>query len=183
MNQRGITLVELLAAVVLGSIVLGGLFQAMISMATSFNQTNGLNQTVVDASDAANSIVAAIRRSASCQVRAGCTVNPGSAIADGSSTRIWLFRDTSGNMVKYANDQGSIVATIGSEESVLAENGSFTLKYFGASRYNANELQEFTPTFQTLKNVIAVEVFVTVTRNGIKETHSTIVRLRNSPST
>ncbi|MEZ0324822.1 MAG: prepilin-type N-terminal cleavage/methylation domain-containing protein [Fimbriimonas sp.] len=181
MRQRGITLMELVLTLVVGTVVLGGLFQALISMSSSFTQTNAINQTVVDASDAANTIAAAIRRSPNCQTRNGCTANPGSAILDGTATTIWLFRDGKGNTVKYSNQLGSIVSTVGSEQNELAETGSFRLRYFGASRYNANELQEFTPTSATFKNVIAIELFVTVTRGRITDTHSTIVRLRNSP--
>ncbi len=183
MKTRGITLMELLVTLVVGTVVLGGLFQALISMSSSFIQTNAINQTVVEASDAANTIAAAIRRSPSCRSRNGCTVNPGSAIADGTSTSIWLFRDGKGNMVKYSNVLGGILSTVGNEQNELAESGSFRLRYFGASRYNANELVEFTPTTATLKNVIAIELFVTVRRGGQTDTHSTIVRLRNSPAT
>ena len=182
MRQRGITLMELVLTLVVGTVVLGGLFQALISMSSSFTQTNAINQTVVDRGRLSHPIRhRAIRRSPNCQTRNGCTANPGSAILDGTATTIWLFRDGKGNTVKYSNQLGSIVSTVGSEQNELAETGSFRLRYFGASRYNANELQEFTPTSATFKNVIAIELFVTVTRGRITDTHSTIVRLRNSP--
>ncbi len=181
MKHRGITTIELLVAAVLASVVMGGLFQAMVSMRNSFSRVSGITQTVVAASDTANTIAGAIRRSSSCRLTSGCNVNPGSAIAEGTPLQIVLFTDTRGNVVKYSNELGGIVSTVAGKQNVLAEDGELRLKYFRASKYNVSELQEFTPTFATLKNVIAVEVSISVSRHGVTDSHPTIVRLRNSP--
>jgi prepilin-type N-terminal cleavage/methylation domain-containing protein len=182
MRSRGMTLIELLVAATVASLIMAGLLQGVISLFSSFTYAMGLNQTVVEAGDTANMVAAAIRKSAPCDPRSGCTVNPGSALAEGSATRVSVFLDSKGTRATFWNNAGQILYQAPNEGiSVAVEEGSFSLKYYQASEYNAADLDEIQPTPSNLKNVIAVQVTVSVFRNGVKDTHSTLVRLRNSP--
>jgi prepilin-type N-terminal cleavage/methylation domain-containing protein len=182
MRRRGMTLVELLMGAVALSVLMVGLLQAVISLFSSFHFALGMNQTVVDAGNTANEIAGAIRRSSVCEPRLGCLSSPGSAILKGTSSSISLFRDSRGDSVTYENKLGQIVWKSGQEESVLADDGALSIRYYRSDRYNASELVEFTPSPATLKNTIAIQLSVTVTGNGVTDTHTTVVRLRNSPA-
>jgi hypothetical protein len=176
------TLIELLVATAITSIVMAGLLQAVISLFSSFSFAMGLNQTVVEAGDTANQIVAAIRRSAPCDPRSSCTENPGSALAEARSDRVTFYVDSRGRKATYWNNAGQILFQAPDQGiSVVAEDGAFALKYYQASDYNSSDLDEFTPTASTLKRVIAVQVSVSTRSNGVQDSYSTMVRLRNSP--
>ena len=56
-----------------------------------------------------------------------------------------------------------------------------TLTFYQAPTYHSSSLTTYTPDNTTVKQLIAVGIATSVTRNGLSGSYSTLVRLRNSP--
>ncbi|RYG24871.1 hypothetical protein EON82_09180 [bacterium] len=183
MRRRGVTLIQLLVGTVLGTVVLGGVlvgFMALWNM-----QKMGLQMPAVqqDARQLALTIASSLRRATLCTSSdSSCVVD--AAAESASSSGITAYRrNTNGSLSKlvYSVSSGNVQVVDAGSTSILAAGGSLTLTFYQAATYHSNSLTTYTPDNTTIKQLIAVGITTSVSRNGLSGSYTTTVRLRNSP--
>jgi hypothetical protein len=148
-------------------------------------QKMGLQMPAVqnDARQLALTIAGALRRATLCTASdSGCVVDAAAESASTSGVTVYR-RETNGSLTKlaYGVSGGNAQVTTGATTSILATGGSMTLTFYQGSTYHSSSLTTFTPDNTTIKQLIAVAITTSVTRNGLSGSYSTLVRLRNSP--
>ena len=183
MRRRGITLIELLVSTAVGLVLMGGV---LVGFTTLWNmQKMGLQMPAIqeDARQLALTLAGSLRRATLCTSSdSGCVVDAAAESATSSGVTVY-YRGTNGSLSKlvYAVSGGNAQLTSGGSTSVLASGGSFTLTFYQGATYHSSRLTTFTPDNTTIKQLIAVGITTSVTRNGMSGSYSTLVRLRNSP--
>lgn len=184
MSRRGTTLIQLLVGVIVVALVMAGFLRAFANawrMQLTSIAVPGLQR---DAKDVAMKIADAARGATLCAATdSGCTVD--APAENASSSAITLYRrNDDGTMTKrtYAVGAGLFTIQIGSAgAATICNSATLTLNFYGAASYNASTLTPFVPTNSTLKTLAAIGIKASVARNGITESYSTLIRLRNSP--
>jgi hypothetical protein len=179
--RRGATLLEVLVVAVLGSVIMGGLLQAVIGLWNSYGFTTGVAAAQRDATEIASQIAAEVRKAAPCVPKSGCGGTRGLVVTFASSTRIGFYSTPSGSTTQYFSQNGNVYRESGGLTNVMEENAGISLQYYQSSSYNVDGLATFTPTAQSYANVVAVQITATVTRNGVTGSDTALVRLRNGP--
>jgi hypothetical protein len=177
------SLIQLLLAGVISTVVLGGI---LVGFMTLWNmQKLGLQMPAVqqDARQLALTLASSLRRATLCTSSdTGCTID--AAAESATSTGITVYRrnsDGSLSKLAYGISNGVAQVTTGSTTNNLALGSSITLTFYQSPTYHSSSLTTYTPDNTTIKQLIAVGITTSVTRNGLSGSYSTLVRLRNSP--
>ncbi|MBS1702588.1 MAG: hypothetical protein JST12_13055 [Armatimonadetes bacterium] len=182
MSRRGTSLIQVLAAVVIMSVLSAGVFQAVVNLVKE-REFSAKNPTIQeDARQMANLLAGAFRRSSLCTSSdSGCTLN--SAVSSFSASGVTIYTRPSSTLVQtaYGITNGSFTKTVGGTSTTLYTDASLNITYYSSNSYNATSMTATAPGSLSGPNLVAVKIQATITRSGFVGTYSTIVRLRNSP--
>ncbi len=189
MNKRsGISLIEALVTCLLLGVVMGGMFQLVVSV----NKANTFTVTMPVVQDEATRIVNLIASDLAtaplCTASSGCTTD--SAIHSAAASSVSMYTAASGARRTYTLENGALKRFIGTATTAdltVNDVSAFALKYCSSTDYNMATIPAVSgwPTSITsganTKQINAISISLTINQGGLKGEYSTIVRLRNSP--
>lgn len=182
MNRRGLTLIEILVALVVSAIVLSGIISVFLSIDKAQKFSMDMPTVQRQAQDVATIVANALRRSTLCTSSdSGCTVN--AAIEGNSASGVTIYSRPSSTLVPvtYAVNSGDFQKTVSGSTTTIYSGVALALTYYSSSTYHANSLVSYTPTSSTTPQLIGVKVVATVTDGSASATYTTVVRLRSGP--
>jgi len=185
MNRRGYTLVELMASLIVFSVVMGALFVTFVSMWNNQAKSIGMPASQQGAEEIVYKLAGAFRAATNCLVTdSGCVT--GTPVQNTTSSGATIYsRNSSGTLVQttygFASGTTNYQMTTGSTTTPLAADATVSITYYTSTTYNATALTSYTPSSTTTNDLIAVLITATVAQNGGNCTYSTFVRLRNGP--
>lgn len=182
MKQRGTTLIQMLAGIVIMGVLSAGVFQALITLVKEreFSTKNPMIQE--DARQMANLLAGAFRRSTLCTGSdSGCTLD--SSVESFTASGVTIYTRPTSTLVETTYDisSGTFRKTIGNTTTNLYTGASLTITYYAAGSYNASTMTATAPGSLSGPSLAAVKIQTSITRNGFTGAYSTMVRLRNSP--
>jgi len=177
-------LIQLLVGVIVSSIVMGLLLQGTVSLWKMQSFGVGMPGVQEDARTVALRLADDLRGADLCVATdSSCTVD--AAIESPAATGVTIYsRNDNGTLseLQYAVSNGSFtLRTDNGAPTTVCTDATLTLTYYSASTYYSNGLTAYTPTSATTKNLAAVGIVSTVTRDGLTGRFETFIRLRNSP--
>lgn len=165
-------MMQLIVGTIITLVVSGGIYQAMSSGWNLHKFSINMPWVQEDARRTAIRLANSLRRASQCiSLDQGCTVD--AVVENATPTGITTYG---------RSKTGVLTKTIYSSTTDTDGNSSgYTLSYYQASAYHSGSLTPYTPSSTTTKQMCAVGITATVTRDGLTGTYTTLVRLRNSP--
>lgn len=184
MRRRGFTIMQVLIGGLVSLVVVSALFYVLVGFSKVSSTADTMAGTQFDAEAMAQRLAADLRKASLCTSSdSGCTVD--AALSGAGTSGVTVYVRNGGNLEQraYSINNGNFQRAIGERTEVLQTNAALTLTYYRSSTYRTSSWTTFVspPTDTEAKQVIAVGINATVTRNGVAITYTTTVRLRNSP--
>jgi len=186
-HRMGITLIGMLVAIVIVGILLLVVLELFVVAHQSYAFSMNKPLVQADAAAAVNEMAKRIRRAEICSSAAGGIID--SAFAQAEAGRVVFYTDSVGDRLGYEVSNGKLTWSDGTHSGIVVDGkATLSFRYYLTTNSDYHTILPVeeagwvtTVTGGGLKQIIAVEITLQLSRDDLVDCFHTVVRPRNSP--